>query len=722
MNPNNAPGRAFRPLLPRAQPSGPSGPSDSGTQLPPRKAHTRVACEGCRRKRIKCDGQRPICTSCTTHGTPCTYLSADPSESRSSAIKRKYGEAQDRVSVHEQLYNLLRTRSQPEVTEIVRRIRAGIDVEAILRYVRDGDLLLQLHLMPEARLRYTFPEFASWPTVFRDPEDPYLKTQLLDFKTGPWAEGSRGSQQQAGHSGATGNPHLHVYQMPYHAAQMVDPRLSSVKASRWTSVTVDDGLVAKLLSIYFQFEYSRTRLFLKDLFLDDLVKGKTNFCSALLVNCILANVAHGLTTDPHRVEFWTPRSLPYAFLAEAKRLWDIEVALPGEHKLTTIHAAMSLTLRYGADGADKIGVPFMLKALEIAQEMELFTRVEMGDTKMSLARAFTAWSIFSYHGMTYYYMQKAPILSAPPATPLPDYSSIAKLTGEVYVKYPLQPYLTPILFGLSFRAQIGLNLIMMEITQTAVDAGAPGTSPPTLSQALEFYRKIEHWHRTLPTELDPGRVVMPHHLQIHMEYCLVLINLFEPWMAGPEADHVVNTETKTTVRDIGTRSRARLETLIRLYYLRHSFDALDVMLIMFLLLLGSITARVLVAPPAEDETEPTQTETPDSNPTTSSSTITSPLPTPDTTPPPPQVRDASTFLLCAKGLHDQGQNQYLGSLMFNMLSGLVDTSASHSHSHPDPHTPAQPEPNNPQANTSPQPTSSSGSGSTPNTIQKQQQQ
>lgn len=116
--------------------------------------------------------------------------------------------------------------------------------------------------------------------------------------------------------------------------------------------------------------------------------------------------------------------------------------------------------------------------------------------------------------MTCYYMQKAPIQSTPPATPLPDYSSIAKLTGEVYVKYPLQPYLTPILFGLSFRAQVVLNLIMMEITQTACDAGGPGTSPPTLAQAIEFYHRIGHWHSTLPTELDPGRVVMPHHLQI----------------------------------------------------------------------------------------------------------------------------------------------------------------------------------------------------------------
>ena len=120
-----------------------------------------------------------------------------------------------------------------------------------------------------------------------------------------------------------------------------------------------------------------------------------------------------------------------------------------------------------------------------------------------------------------------------------------------------------------------------------------------------------------------------------MEYCLVLINLFEPWMSGPDADRLVSDGL--TVREIGTRARARLETLIRLYYLRHSFEALDIMLIMFLLLLGSMSVRVLAS--SEDG---------------------------------PPNRDASTFLLCAKGLHDQGQNQYLGSLMFSMLAGLVD--------------------------------------------------
>lgn len=181
------------------------------------------------------------------------------------------------------------------MTEILHRIRAGIDVESILRYVRDGDLLLQLHLFPETRLRYTFPDFASWPTVFRDPEDPYLQAQLLDFAAG--SDSDRGGAISS--ANPVPIPDSYIYQVPYHAAQMVDPRLSSVKATRWTTVTNDDALVSRLLAVYFQFEYSRTRLFQKDLFLDDLVRGRRRFCSPLLVNCILANAAVRWPCLPH---------------------------------------------------------------------------------------------------------------------------------------------------------------------------------------------------------------------------------------------------------------------------------------------------------------------------------------------------------------------------------------------------------------------------------------
>ncbi|ORX63486.1 hypothetical protein DL89DRAFT_208460, partial [Linderina pennispora] len=32
------------------------------------------ACDRCRRKKVKCDGRRPICTHCQAIGSSCTYL------------------------------------------------------------------------------------------------------------------------------------------------------------------------------------------------------------------------------------------------------------------------------------------------------------------------------------------------------------------------------------------------------------------------------------------------------------------------------------------------------------------------------------------------------------------------------------------------------------------------------------------------------------------------
>ena len=131
-----------------------------------------------------------------------------------------------------------------------------------------------------------------------------------------------------------------------------------------------------------------------------------------------------------------------------------------------------------------------------------------------------------------------------------------------------------------------------------------------------------------------------------MQYYLVVINLFEPWAttnnttttpsSNPDSDNPGRDDDLTPAQ-IGTRAAARLETLIRLYYLRHSFDALDVVASIFLIVLGSISVRVLA--------EQTGSK---------------------------QQHDASTFLLCAKGLHDQGRNFYLAAMMFDMLAGLVD--------------------------------------------------
>ena len=46
-----------------------------------------------------------------------------------------------------------------------------------------------------------------------------------------------------------------IYQIPYHSAEIIGPRIISVKESRWTEITSDDSLVQKLLQMHFTFKY-----------------------------------------------------------------------------------------------------------------------------------------------------------------------------------------------------------------------------------------------------------------------------------------------------------------------------------------------------------------------------------------------------------------------------------------------------------------------------------
>ena len=84
------------------------------------------------------------------------------------------------------------------------------------------------------------------------------------------------------------------------------------------------------------------------------------------------------------------------------------------------------------------------------------------------------------------------------------------MTGEIFLKYPLQATLTPLHLGALFRAWLDLHLIMHEINC----AGPPGPAPSTLREALDFHKGLEAWYEALPTELQANRIAIPHHLQL----------------------------------------------------------------------------------------------------------------------------------------------------------------------------------------------------------------
>ena len=228
----------------------------------------------------QCTGERPKCGTCITRGTACHYATTSK-ETHSQALKRKYDELQTQQSPFEELFDILKTKSETEAMEILRRIRAGGSAEAIVRHVKDGDLLMQLSLMPETRQRYDFPYVKDMPVSVLRPDNFYLDSWVYQVTLKDHAPQNSDLE-------TTSLPNQSAYFKPYHAAEIVDPVLSNAVVSNWTVVTSDNSLLRRLIGCYLLYQCPWSAAFQKDSFLEDLVAGRDELCSSLLVNAVLA--------------------------------------------------------------------------------------------------------------------------------------------------------------------------------------------------------------------------------------------------------------------------------------------------------------------------------------------------------------------------------------------------------------------------------------------------
>lgn len=208
-------------------------------------------------------------------------------------MKRKLDDVQHQLNVHQELYGIIQSKSEGESAAIVRRIRLGNDAEAVLSHLKDGDLLMQLSLVPETWYRYSFPMGTEMPAFLHRYDNPYLKSRVYE-------QALRGPPGHSGAQQALGTPEM-FYQVPYHAAEIVLPDLDRARPSRWTVVSKDDELLRKMLKSYFFQQYPMFPFFHKGLFIHDMAKGGSRFCSSLLVNAVLAAACVGqLAAKPPR--------------------------------------------------------------------------------------------------------------------------------------------------------------------------------------------------------------------------------------------------------------------------------------------------------------------------------------------------------------------------------------------------------------------------------------
>ncbi|KAM3497815.1 hypothetical protein MY10362_008848 [Beauveria mimosiformis] len=529
---------------------------------------------------------------------------------------------QQAVPATEELFDLLRSISEEQSQSVLQRIRAGDSVPDILRLVKNGSLKTQLSLVPQIHRLFEFPYIHKVPDFLGSVHNPYRHTLSLETNSG-----QHSIQQQV----STSLNHPGLDTVPYFASEIVDPYLWNLKASAWTSVTCDDNLVSRILNSYFLHHYSIYLGFQKDFFLKDMANQRHQYCSMLLVNTLLAAGCHTWTDIPDRAQFWNPLNLAYRFLAEAKRLWEVETQA-ARSSLTTIQAAIVLNTIYDADTMDKVGKMYMLQAIAMAHDMKLFKDdADIKSKRMRRARAFTAWCLYTWDAMQSFYYRQEPLIREPPDTPIPDVKRDPSWYGEIWVRYPLSSTPVPTHFGSVANATMELRSLMHAISRTFFNVHRT-TGNPSRETIDGFCQSLDAWFRQLPSPLTANAMLLPSHIRVHTEYYSLLISLRECYQSAI----VLPTADDTNTKAIAT-AYIMLETLVRLCYLRHGHDAFDSFLTLFLFMLGNNALGKLA-----NECDARTAE---------------------------EYR--ATLVFCARGLHKQGQHMYMTRMVYLVLRGKM---------------------------------------------------
>lgn len=125
---------------------------------------------------------------------------------------------------------------------------------------------------------------------------------------------------------------------------------------------------------------------------DGLCKSQHLNISRCILNAFLQHGQQGL---PDRSAFWKPHTLGYQFLAEAKRLWELQ--RDSRKRITTLQAGAIICVACNIDGIDKVGASYLAQSIVMGVDMGLFSQTFASRSlRQRTVYAMTAWSLFAW--------------------------------------------------------------------------------------------------------------------------------------------------------------------------------------------------------------------------------------------------------------------------------------------------------------------------------------
>jgi hypothetical protein len=540
--------RNYAPLRPAPPSEVPSAVtvSTSNPVIPRRRVGVAIACDICRKRKIRCDGVYPFCAACKRNQKECTYTRRDGNRSSSSSSSG-HNEGGNGDALVE-AFRLLNALPPQRALAMIRMLQSETSSDAMLSRLwsavrslasPSADLATypglpsQLNLTIELQIRHpsAYPPLPyidlgdiqgplGWLTratrsVNVLQSDPEPTASLDDnFRPEPTLPVPGLASFVEMYAPVSFRP-VYITMIDIFGLSIVEStpslpslnlrsRLQGLKINYWTDVSITDGLAINALCLYFDTDHALIGSFEPDTFVHDLIAQKKGlYCSSLMVNALMFWACQMYSAIKDEVD-----TLVDDFADEAERLWASEGR---SLRLTDIIAAQYMSLSYQARGIDHAVLRYLSQAVELATSMGLFgvdqemAQSIMGPLSPALLRttSYSAWGIFNWAtSMAIFYHQPGvEYPRVPPTIPVPDSTNVLDFTLEGMD--PLRPSAQTRQYKRVFPVLCGFWTILNSVaTAYYSNSSSPIRAPATLEFAKSKYEELLEWIDKLPSDMS----------------------------------------------------------------------------------------------------------------------------------------------------------------------------------------------------------------------------
>ncbi|KAL6861931.1 N-terminal fungal transcription regulatory domain-containing protein [Trichoderma novae-zelandiae] len=555
----------YIPITPKlAQDSNDAGSTSSeAAENKRRRVSVSVACNACRRKKIRCDGRRPVCSACESTTTNCLY-------------RDDSGLSEESHSLLLDVFRTLNSLPDNQILERVRSLKREIDPSVILSSLRGRGVTHQSNAAIEMTMMSD-----AFQTIELGPQFPnvYPLTPILGMDTLGEADYQRlihaakkdpDPQPMQGVSDPTAG----------HSQSLCDSRLSDLTISDWTDVSISNDYAAHAISLYLETDHPLLGFFEPKQFVSDLTTGRTDYCSRMLVNALLY-----WSCQLYCAQEPESGALALGFCSEAESLWEVQRSVDSVMNLVAIQL---MSLGYLGQGRNHVVLAYLNEASQMAVRMGLFgvagnhKQEEIGSLPepARTAHLYAAWGSFDWitHMALFYRQPGLQCPKIPPQLPIPgnqeDRQPESDNPGTAAQAEPDPPYM-----GGVFPYICQFWSILHELALLYRHRGPLKGDRRTLCFAEFKFRELLAWSNRLPPRLSRNDQ-SPHYVQIlHIWLHAAILDLFRFSMTSNMKSLHLRTFTSPygTPENVCIASARQLKQLIINYRLNFASSSYTIL-------------------------------------------------------------------------------------------------------------------------------------------------